>query len=236
MIVKFMYELVYDGSKKLQSRLKDYINIIQGVAKVEYKRIPSHMLDCEELVSIGIIALQALFKNKTDEQLDNYNSSYIATAVRWAIRNELRNRYKWYTLKHKKENGELTDEEYSENQSTLDVSPTKVREAVYETILSIDSIMASSSDSDSPFDFIKDTSATPDESAEISELSKLIKEAIAKLPQKDRTIVEYRFYRNLQVKQIAQMVGLSSSRITRIIQAALNDVRVYLQKRGLTSY
>lgn len=220
----------------MQAKLKDYIDIIQKVARVEYKRIPSHMLDCEELVSIGIIALQALFKNKTEEQLANYNSSYIATAVRWAIRNELRNRYKWYTLKHKQEDGELTGEEYSDNQATLDVSPTKVREAVYETILSIDSIMAASSDNDSPFDFIKDTSATPDEKAEIGELSKLIKEAIAKLPQKDRTIVEYRFYRNLQVKQIATMVGLSSSRITRIIQASLNDVRVYLQKRGLTSY
>ena len=222
----------------MQAKLKDYIDIIQKVARVEYKRIPSHMLDCEELVSIGIIALQALFKNKTEEQLANYNSSYIATAVRWAIRNELRNRYKWYTLKHKKEDGDFEEgtDEYSENQSTLDVSPSKVREAVYETILSIDSIMAASSDNDSPFDFIKDTSATPDERAEIGELSKLIKEAIAKLPQKDRTIVEYRFYRNMQVKQIATMVGLSSSRITRIVQASLNQVREYLQKRGMTSY
>lgn len=221
---------------KLQAKLKDYIDIIQKVAKVEYRRIPSHMLDCEELVSIGIIALQALFKDKTEEQLANYNSSYIATAVRWAIRNELRNRYKWYTLKHKTEDTESTAEEYTENQSALDVTPSKVREAVYETILSIDSIMATSSDNDSPFDFIKDTSATPDEKAEISELSKLIKEAIAKLPQKDRTIVEYRFYRNMQVKQIAQMVGLSSSRITRIVQASLNEVRAYLQKKGLSSY
>lgn len=220
----------------MQAKLKDYIDIIQKVARVEYKRIPSHMLDCEELVSIGIIALQALFKNKTEEEMENYNSSYIATAVRWAIRNELRNRYKWYTLKHKKEDEDGSEEEYSENQGTLDVSPAKVREAVYETILSIDSIMAASSDNDSPFDFIKDTSATPDEKAEISELSKLIKEAIAKLPQKERTIVEYRFYRNLQVKQIAKMVGLSSSRITRIVQASLNQVRTYLQKRGLTSY
>jgi len=223
---------------KLQAKLKDYIDIIQKVAKVEYKRIPSHMLDCDELISIGIIALQALFKNKTEEQLQNYNSSYIATAVRWAIRNELRNRYKWYTLKHKTEEGdeEGTGEEFSDNQSTLDVSPTKIREAVYETILSIDSIMAASSDNDSPFDFIKDTSATPDENAELTELSKLIKEAIARLPQKDRTIVEYRFYRNMQVKQIAAMVGLSSSRITRIVQSSLNQVREYLQKRGLTSY
>ncbi len=224
---------------KLQSnRLKDYIDIIQKVARVEYRRIPSHMVECEELVSIGIIAIQALIKNKSDEQLEKYNSSYIATAVRWAIRNELRNRYKWYTLKHKKEVDEEGEETTNGNDesSSLDVSPAKVREAIYETILSIDSIASASSDTDSPFDFIKDTSATPDEKAEITELGRVIREAIATLPQKDRTIVEYRFYRNMQVKQIAQMVGLSSSRITRIVQSALNDVREYLQKRGLTSY
>ena len=211
----------------LQSnRLKDYIDIIQKVARVEYRRIPSHMVECEELVSIGIIAIQALIKNKSDEQLEKYNSSYIATAVRWAIRNELRNRYKWYTLKHKKE---VDDEDEGntagDDSSSLDVSPAKVREAIYETILSIDSIASASSDTDSPFDFIKDTSATPDEKAEITELGRVIREAIATLPQKDRTIVEYRFYRNMQVKQIAQMVGLSSSRITRIVQSALNEVR-----------
>lgn len=226
---------------KLQSnRLNDYIDIIQKVARVEYRRIPSHMVECEELVSIGIIAIQALIKNKTDEQMQRYNSSYIATAVRWAIRNELRNRYKWYTLKHKKDSADEEEEDTSsnggDNMSSLDVSPTKVREAIYETILSIDSIASASSDTDSPFDFIKDTSATPDEKAEITELGRLIREAIAKLPQKDRTIVEYRFYRNMQVKQIAQMVGLSSSRITRIVQSALNNVREYLEKRGLTNY
>mgnify|MGYP005758351841 FL=1 len=220
----------------LQSNLNDYIDIIQKVARVEYRRIPSHMVECEELVSIGIIAIQALIKNKTPEQLQRYNTSYIATAVRWAIRNELRNRYKWYTLKHKREEGEEEGEDYTNDNSSLDVSPSKVREAIYETILSIDSIAAASSDNDSPFDFIKDNSATPDEKAEISELGKIIREAIATLPQKDRTIVEYRFYRNMQVKQIAAQVGLSSSRITRIVQNSLNTVREYLQKRGLTSY
>lgn len=222
---------------KLQANLNDYIDIIQKVARVEHKRIPSHMVECEELVSIGIIAIQALVKNKTQEQLQRYNSSYIATAVRWAIRNELRNRYKWYTLKHKREEAEEGEEMQNlSDNSSLDVSPTKVREAIYETILSIDSIASASSDSDSPFDFIKDNSATPDEKAEISELGKIIREAIATLPQKDRTIVEYRFYRNMQVKQIAAQVGLSSSRITRIVQSSLNTVREYLQKRGMTSY
>ncbi len=213
----------------VQSRVKQYISIIEKVSKVEQRRIPSHMVEFEELVSIGIIAVQALIKNKTDEQLERYNSSYIATAVRWAIRNELRNRYKWYSLKHAKP----TDEAEGEGDSELTITPNKVREAVYETILSIDSIASASSDNDSPFDFIKDTSALPDEKAEITELGRVIREAISKLPPKDRTVVEYRFYRNMQVKEIAQQIGLSSSRVTRIVQASLNVVREYLEKRGI---
>lgn len=213
-----------------KDRVTPYIDIIHKVAKIEHHRIPSHMIEYEELVSIGIIGIQELIKNKTDEQLERYNSSYIGTAVRWAIRNELRNRYKWYTLKHKKEDSEGEDVE------GLDVSPGKVREAIYETILSIDSLASANSDDGSPFDFIKDTHAMPDENAEIGEMGRMIREAISTLPQKDRTIVEYRFYRNMQVKEIATAVGLSSSRITRIVQSALNTIREYLQSKEQFGY
>ena len=116
------------------------------------------------------------------------------------------------------------------------ISPTKVREAVYETILSIDGLAAAATDNASPFDFIKDPSAMPDEKAEIVEMSRLIKQAIAKLPQKERTVVEYRFYRNMQAKDIATMVGLSPSRITRIVQFSLNQIREYLKSRGREDY
>jgi len=219
-----------------QNKIKEYITIIEKVAKVEHRRIPSHMVDYEELVSIGIIAVQAMIKNKTPEQLEKYNSSYIGTAVRWAIRNELRNRYKWYTLKHNKGEEDESETSIGGEEDALDVSPGKVREAIYETILSIDSIAAASSDNDSPFDFIRDPRALPDEKAEIGELGKAIREAIATLPQKDRLVVEYRFYRNMQVKEIAEQVGLSSSRITRIVQSSLNHVREYLVKHEHYGY
>jgi RNA polymerase sigma factor (sigma-70 family) len=211
-------------------KIQEYITIVEKVARVEQRRIPSHMVEYEELMSIGIIAVQAMVKNKSKEQLEKYNSAYMATAVRWAIRNELRTRYKWYSLKHTKSQTETPSADGTAPATGVDVSPEKVREAIYETILSIDSI-AESSDNDSPFEFIKDTSALPDEQLEISELGKAIKEAIAKLPPKERTIVEYRFYRNMQVKEIATQVGLSSSRVTRIVQASLNLVREYLKEK-----
>ena len=221
--------------------ITQYLGIVQKIARVEHRRIPNHMIEYEELVSIGIIAVQTLIKGKSPEQLENYNEAYIGTAVRWAIRNELRHRYKWYTLKHKSEDGYTTDSiEEDDIDDSEDmgfaISPAKVREAVYETILSIDGLAAAASDNASPFDFIKDPSAMPDEKAEIIEMSKLIKQAIAKLPQKERTVVEYRFYRNMQAKDIAVTVGLSPSRITRIIQYSLNEIREYLKSRGRVDY
>lgn len=227
-------------ANQVQAKIQDYIELIEKVAKVEQRRIPSHMVEYEELVSIGIIAIQTMIKGKTEQQLARYNNAYISTAVRWAIRNELRNRYKWYSLKNTKEVEEGDEENSASSQVNSDngekISPHKVREAIYTTILSIDSLQQANGDNESPFDFIRDTSALPDEKAEISELGKVIREAIATLPQKDRTIVEYRFYRNMQVKEIAAQVGLSSSRITRIVQSALNYVREYLQKRDHYDY
>ena len=228
--------------------INQYVGIVQKIARVEQRRIPNHMIEYEELVSIGIIAIQSLIKGKTDEQLAKYNDAYIGTAVKWAIRNELRHRYKWYTLKHKPEEGEVSDNYTASDSSSMEtdseenedmgfsISPSKVREAVYETILSIDGLAAAATDNASPFDFLKDPSAMPDEQAEIVEMSKLIKQAIAKLPQKERTVVEYRFYRNMQAKDIANMIGLSPSRITRIIQFSLNQIREYLKARGREDY
>ena len=231
--------------------INQYVGIVQKIARVEQRRIPNHMIEYEELVSIGIIAIQTLIKDKSEEQLARYNEAYIGTAVKWAIRNELRHRYKWYTLKHKQDgegnytedgdgDGYVSSPDSSDDGSGEDmgfsISPTKVREAVYETILSIDGLAAAATDNASPFDFLKDPSAMPDEQAEIIEMSKLIKQAIAKLPQKERTVVEYRFYRNMQAKDIANMIGLSPSRITRIIQFALNEIREYLKSRGREDY
>ena len=216
-----------------QSQLKQYVSIVQRVAKIEQRRIPNHMIEYEELVSIGIIAVQAMIKGKTEEQLQKYNDAYMGTAVKWAIRNELRHRYKWYSMKQKTDS---EAEEGAANGEEAADGSTGIKEAVYQTILSIDSLAAAASDNDSPFDFIKDPHAMPDENAEIVEMSRLIKEAIANLPQKERTVVEYRFYRNMQAKDIATMIGLSPSRITRIIQGALVQIREYLKTKGRNDY
>ena len=65
--------------------------------------------------SFSIFIIHKLCSNS---EPDKYNKSYLSTAIKWAIRNELRHRYKWYTLKHKADEGDTTDT----NDYTTDTS------------------------------------------------------------------------------------------------------------------
>lgn len=193
-------------------RLKDYKELIEVVAKVEYQKLnSSHLIDYSELVNIGTHTIYLLLKNNKPEQ---FNTSYISTAIKWAIRNEVRRRYKWYSLKNKKQ----LDESESED----------LREALYKTILSIDEM----ADSENP-KHIKDTAQTPEESLEFSELRTEIINSIKKLPQRERELIESKFFKDKKLKDIADDFNISPSRISRIIQVGLNKVKKDLIKQNI---
>jgi hypothetical protein len=97
---------------------------------------------------------------------------YISTAVKWAIRNELRRRYRWYSLRTQKtKEDEAGTEEYSDD--ITEIKQEEVREAIYETFLSIDNL----AEGENPTQ-IKDSSLTPEESYEFSELSRQSKKLL----------------------------------------------------------
>ena len=200
-------------SKKFN--IKDYMELIETLAKVEYKKLSSnHIIDFSELINIGTQVVHKLCANAKE---DAYNKSYISTAIKWAIRNEVRRRYKWYVLKNKKENAYFSEE----NQGV-------VREAVYKTILSIDEM----AEGESPTQ-IKDFKRNPEERVVFHELSESIKDAIKKLPARERELIECKFYKDKKLREISDEFNLSPSRISRIIQAGLNKVRKELVKQNL---
>ena len=67
---------------------------------------------------------------------------------------------------------------------------------------------------------------------ELVKLGKVIREAIATLPQKDRLVVEYRFYRNMQVKEIAElkMPDLNASNL----ETAMSMIEGTCRSMGVT--
>jgi RNA polymerase sigma factor (sigma-70 family) len=198
-------------------KLKEYKDLIDIIAKVEYQKYSrSHLIDLPELVNIGTHALYILFKNKDPRA---YNNTYLSTAIKWAIRNEVRRRYKWYTLKNKPQiEGDLESEE----------KEVELRAEVYKNILSIDELQ----DAEIPTQ-IKANEKTPEESVEFAELKDGILEAIKKLPPREKELIEYKFFKEKKLREIAEEFNISQSRISRIIQSGLDKIKKDLSKQGI---
>jgi RNA polymerase sigma factor FliA len=214
--------------KPKKKTVHDYIELIETVARVEYSRLPNHLIDYSELVNIGAIAVHVLLTQNPDTE---YNITYLSTAIKWAVRNELRYRYKWYSLKQvsTEEVEETPDGEAGAEgaDGEFEVSKSTVREAVYETIISSDAMQ----EADNPME-LKDGSHTPEENAELTEMAKIVRESINKLPPRERQILEARFYKNMKMREIGEIYNISPSRISRILQSGLNKVKRDLQRRG----
>lgn len=193
--------------------LKKYKELIETIARVEHQKLSSssHLIDYLELVNIGTHTLYNIFKTAEPEQ---FNNSYLSTAIKWAIRNEVRRRYKWYSLKHKKQQGAEAHED--------------LREAVYKTILSIDEM----ADAENPSQ-IKDEDKNPEESLEFGELKEEIVQAIKKLPPRERELIEHKFFKDKKLRELATEFDISPSRISRIIQSGLNRIKKELSKQNI---
>lgn len=212
--------------------VNDYVELIETVARVEYSRLPNHLIDYSELVNIGAIAIHVLLTSNPDTE---YNITYLSTAMKWAIRNELRHRYKWYSLKTvQTETVETTTDDDSESdsdgESTDGVTREQVREAVYETILSVDGMM----EGENPQE-IRDDNYTPEEKSELREMAQIVRDAIKRLPERERQIVEARFFHNKRMREIGEQFEISPSRISRIVQAALDKIKRDLERRGFSA-
>lgn len=197
---------------KPKVNLRDYKDLIEMIAKVEYQKFSvSHLIELPELINIGNHTLYILFKNNNPE---NFNNTYLSTAIKWAIRNEVRRRYKWYSLKNKKQ----TEEEYD----------TNVREEVYKTILSIDEMQ----EAEVPTQ-IKSQDRNPEETIEFFELKKEIMESMKKLSERERELIEYKFFKEKKLREISEEFNISQSRISRIIQAGLDKIKKDLARQGI---
>lgn len=189
--------------------LRQYSDLINKIAKVEYRAMsPQHLIEFDELINIGLQTINILCEQK---DFNIYNESYISTAIKWAIRNELRNRYRWYGVK---QNKDLTELEQNE-----------LRDAIYKTILSTDEMF----DSEKSFE-VRDFRSTPEENCEFSMLASAVKDAVATLPRRERDLIESKFFSEKKLHELSDEFSISPSRISRIIKSGLDKIKDELIK------
>ena len=189
--------------------LTHYKEIIETVSKVEYKKFSSlGLIELSEVIALANYTVYYLVQNSKSKE--EFNSAYLTKAIKWAIRNEMRRRYKWYVMKN-----ETGGEEKEQ-----------IKDAVYKTILSIDEL----AEAENPTQ-IKDIRRTPEEKAEIVELKNRIKESMKNLSQREQDLIEAKYFYDKKLKDIAAEFNISQSRISRIIQNALDKVKKELLKQ-----
>ena len=191
-----------------RANLSQYKELIETISKVEYKKFSNlGLIDLSEVIGLANYTVYYLVNNAKNKDL--YNTAYLTKAIKWAIRNEMRRRYKWYVMK----NNEADEHE-------------KIKDAVYKTILSIEEM----ADAENPT-VIKDNHRTPEEKAEIVELKNRICEVMKKLSQREQDLIEAKYFYDKKLKDISAEFNISQSRISRIIQNALDKIKRELLKQ-----
>ena len=192
-----------------RANLAQYKDLIETISKVEYKKFSTlGLIELSEVIALANYTVYYLITNNTRNS-DIFNSSYLTKAIKWAIRNEMRRRYKWYVMKN--------EDNFEKEQ---------IKDAVYKTILSIDEM----EEAENPTQ-IKDFRRTPDEKAEIVELKKRICAVMKNLSQREQELIKAKYFYDKKLKDISVEFNISQSRISRIIQNALDKVKKELLKQ-----
>ena len=96
-------------------------------------------------------------------------------------------------------------------------------EAIIEPVSLYDPVYSDNSSSDSIYimDQIKDNDNTDDSWLE----SIALKEAVKKLNEREKKIIDLRFYRGKTQMEIADMIGISQAQVSRLEKGALEKLR-----------
>lgn len=172
--------------------------------------------DFRELVNVGLIKINSMISDAKRKN-ETYNPSYVIQGVIWEIKGQ--------NKKEAVQRGEFKNyANRSEDDELRSYSLFDIQDAVFETVLSYE---------DAEFGVADTNTLEPSEAIEVNEMKTAIREAIALLPDNYRQIIEMRFYKNMKGVEIADLLGLTPTRITRVIQDALDLVRERLLEKRL---
>jgi len=221
--------------------LAKFMPLIEMIARKEHNLKIKQLISFDELVNTGLIAVNKLIESAKHATNTEYNSSYIAQSVKWAMKDEVRSRQSWYGVKKvvaldqdsidakpKEANpeGELNEiDESGKTIKTLD----DARAMVFEVIMSVEA--REEETGLAPMD----NSPEHLERLELLEMKNSLRKSINKLPENLRKVVELRFYTNLSGNEVAEKLNVTPSRISHMIREATKKLKVLMVAEGYSS-
>lgn len=215
------------------SDIAAFMPIVEMIARKESRNKSQQLLSYEEMVNTGLIAVNKLIENAKFDKNIEYNSSYIAQSVKWAMKDEIRSRQGWYGVKKVVALDEKPDTDTKEPDSTETTALRNIddaRKAVFEVIMSVEAME-------------EDLGLSPSDPNHQEHLDRLellsmkqsLTKAVKKLPDNLREVVELRFFDLMSGNEVADKLGVTPSRISHMIREAVKKLRVLMVAEGYNS-
>jgi len=213
----------------------DNIEIVKVIAGKLFHSYNSNV-DYEDLVSYGILGLiDAIEKYDPDKNVKF--ETYANFRIRGAIIDQLRNldwvprstRQKYKKLEEametlqKKYGLDISDSVLSEElEMPIDELRNFLSEASIFSIISLDEKLSENSNFNIPANGQDDN---PELNYLKSEASVMLKKAIESLPERERMIINLYYFSDLTYKEIANIIGISESRVSQLHTKCLIKLR-----------
>jgi RNA polymerase sigma factor for flagellar operon FliA len=207
--------------------------------------LPDHV-DQDDLNSAGLIGLLQALRNY-DPSSGNSFETYARLRVRGAMLDELR-RMDWVPRTVHEKSRKIQDTiaqveqrlgrvpSDAEVAKAMNLSLSEYSDLLAEirpaTFICLDAACISEGgDASSLCDVIADPSANgPVEQASCNELKKIILQRLRELPETQRKVLALYYGEDLHLREIAELLGLTESRICQIHSQAILSIRAYVQR------
>lgn len=217
--------------------VEEFMPIVEMIARKESNQIPNNVISYDELLNTGLIAVDKLIKTANKTKDTEYNSSYIAQSVKWAMKDEVRVRQAWYGVKKtdpgsksagtkvapKAKKGKNSDP----SETTVINTVEDARKAVFEVIMSVESL-----EEDVGFTPADENAAEHLEHLELLEMKDSLRKSVAKLPDNLKRVIEMRFYEGLSGNEAAEKLNVTPSRISHMINEAIKRLKIFMTAEG----
>lgn len=221
--------------------LEEHLNLVHFVAR-KLSRSLSADADPDEMLSVGALGLMKALES-FDPSRGLAFSTYAVPRIRGAILDEMRRqdhvprsvRRKRRELSQARETlmrtlGRAPSETEVATELNVDVETVWRWESDIERTMQV-SLSSREANGDegegvvSPMRYLRAAGDLPDETIQREERLAILQQAISELKDQQRTVLSLHYFEDLNAREIANVLGVSESRVSQIRSKALTELR-----------
>ena len=220
-----------------QELVMRYLYIVKTIA-AQMRGVYAGSLQMEDIINEGVIAIMKGI-DRYDPEHDNKFETFISRRIRGMIIDLVR-KNDWMPRDFRKQvrlieetrialGGDPTDEEIAQSMG-MDVKKYKKlqRMSVIMNVLSLDMLVDDEEEHQSLQLSSKDMSSQPEKAFLMEESRQVLAEAVSSLKEKEQMVISLYYVEELNMGQIAEILGVSEPRISQIHSSAIRRLKAYM--------